>query len=306
MTTPLDAIPVEEFLRALVHHGLLVPTSVSGVFGRGRAFEELVQGFDRLVSATCADDGAEFVRFPPVIPRRDFERSGYLESFPHLAGSIFSFDGDTQGHQKMLERIEAGGDWTEFQAMTDVVLAPAACYPVYPTAGGVLPAAGRLFDVASYCFRREPSADPARMQVFRMREQVRLGDPAMVRSFRDRWIERARELLGSLGLHAEPAPANDPFFGRGGRLLALNQRQQELKYELVLPICSVEHPTALMSFNCHQDHFGETFGIRTAAGDVAHTACVGFGLERIALAILKTHGCVPAAWPAQVRAMVRS
>jgi seryl-tRNA synthetase len=302
----LEAIPEKRFLAALVRHGLLVPTGVDGVLGRGRAFEEIVERFDRLVSATCAEDGAELVRFPPVIPRKDLERSDFLEAFPHLAGSIFSFTGDTREHQEMLERIEAGGSYAPFQTMTDVVLAPAACYPVYPLAAGVLPAEGRLFDVASYCFRHEPSTDPARMQIFRMREQVRLGDPSMVRSFRDRWIERARELLGALGLAAEPAPANDPFFGRGGKLLAANQRHQELKYELVLPICSAERPTALMSFNYHQDHFGGIFGIHTAAGDVAHTACVGFGLERIALALFKTHGCVPSAWPAEVRRSIGS
>ncbi len=300
----LEAIPEKELLAALVQHGLLVPTGVDGVLGRGRVFEEVVERFDRLVSAASAEDGAELVRFPPVIPRRDFERSEFLKAFPHLAGSIWSFTGDTKEHQEMIESIEAGGSYAPFQTMTDVVLAPAACYPVYPLVAGVLPAEGRLFDVASYCFRHEPSTDPARMQIFRMREQVKIGDPGAVRSFRDRWIERARELLLGLGLPAEPAPANDPFFGRGGKLLATNQRQQELKYELVLPICSARRPTALMSFNYHQDHFGQVFGIRTAGGDVAHTACVGFGLERIALALFKTHGCVPSAWPAEVRRRV--
>jgi seryl-tRNA synthetase len=297
----LEANSQKELLAALVKYGLLVPTGVDGVLGRGRVFEEVVERVDRLIGATWAEDGAEFLRFPPVIPRKDFERSDFLKAFPHLAGSIFSFAGDSEEHQRMLEHIEAGSSYAPFQTMTDVVLTPAACYPVYPLAAGVLPAAGRLFDVASYCFRREPSTDPARMQMFRMREQVRLGDPTMVRSFRDAWITRARELLGSLGLPAEPAVANDPFFGRGGKLLATNQRQQELKYELVLPICSIERPTALMSFNYHQAHFGEIFGVRTAAGDVAHTACVGFGLERIALALFKTHGCDPSTWPAEVR-----
>jgi seryl-tRNA synthetase len=300
----LEAIPEKKLLAALVRHGLLVPTGVPGVLGRGRVFEEVIERFDRLVSAASTADGAELLRFPPVIPRRDFEKTEYLNAFPHLAGSIFSFTGDTEEHRRMMDRVEAGGSYAPFQTMTDVVLAPAACYPVYPLAAGVLPAAGRLFDVASYCFRHEPSTDPARMQIFRMREQVKIGDPSMVRSFRDRWIERARELLGALGLPAEPAPANDPFFGRSGKLLAQSQRQQELKYELVLPICSVERPTALMSFNYHQDHFGEVFGIRTAEGEVAHTACVGFGLERIALALFKTHGCVPLAWPAEVRRRV--
>jgi seryl-tRNA synthetase len=137
-----------------------------------------------------------------------------------------------------------------------------------------------------------------------MSELVRVGDGEMVQVFRDQWIQRARALLHGLGLPAEPAPANDPFFGRGGRMLAVNQREQKLKYELVLPICSAEAPTALMSFNYHQDHFGQLFDIRTSAGQVAHTACVGFGLERIALAMFKTHGPVIARWPEDVRARV--
>ena len=36
-------------------------------------------------------------------------------------------------------------------------------------------------------------------------------------------------------------------------------------------------------------------------GDVAHSACVGFGLERIALALFKTHGLDAARWPREVK-----
>ena len=40
---------------------------------------------------------------------------------------------------------------------------------------------------------------------------------------------------------------------------------------------------------------------RTADGEVAHTACVGFGMERIALALFRTHGLDPERWPRRVR-----
>src|SRR5262249_38137657 len=135
----VDAVPERELLASLVEHGHLIPTGVPGVFGRGRDFEGFVERFERLVGEVSKDDHADFRRFPPVIPRKDFERSEFLKGFPHLAGSIFSFEGDTRKHQQMLERIEQGADWTEFQTMTDVVLAPAACYPIYPTCTGVLP-----------------------------------------------------------------------------------------------------------------------------------------------------------------------
>jgi seryl-tRNA synthetase len=140
------------------------------------------------------------------------------------------------------------------------------------------------------------------MQTFRQREYVYLGDPHGAEAFRDLWIERGLELLSSFGLAVEPIIANDPFFGRTGRILSAGQRQDALKYELVSPICSTDEPTAIASANCHRDHFGATFGITTPDGNTAHTACVGFGMERITLALFHLHGLDIALWPPEVRA----
>jgi seryl-tRNA synthetase len=56
------------------------------------------------------------------------------------------------------------------------------------------------------------------------------------------------------------------------------------------------------SFNFHQEHFAEKYGLVLEDGSVANTACLGFGLERITLALLRTHGLDPAGWPDPVRA----
>jgi hypothetical protein len=57
----------------------------------------------------------------------------------------------------------------------------------------------------------------------------------------------------------------------------------------------------VLSFNYHQDLFGGLYGINID-GETAHTGCVGFGMERVTLALLKTHGLDPIKWPASVRA----
>ena len=49
----------------------------------------------------------------------------------------------------------------------------------------------------------------------------------------------------------------------------------------------------------YQQYF-EIYGIHIGQ-DVAHTGCVGFGMERVTLALLKTHGLDPKSWPKQVR-----
>lgn len=290
------------FLGELVRARLLIETGVPGVFGRGQVFEDVLDRFNDYVSREVADDGAEKLHFPPILARASFERSGYLKSFPQLAGSVFAFQGKDADHQELLRRLDAQEDWTALQRATDIVLTPAGCYPIYPTFQGTLPEGGKLVDLWSYCFRHEPSEDPARMQMFRMRELVRLADEDAVRSWRETWMKRGLVMLTSLELGAYIAPANDPFFGRGGRMLAANQREQELKFEIVVPICSIEKPTAIMSFNYHQEHFASTFGIKTHDEQTAQTACLGFGMERIVLALFKTHGLDPKTWKASVRA----
>lgn len=292
------------FLNELLDARLLIDSGVPGVYGRGEDFERVRRAFDAKVTAAADLDGPERMAFPPVLPKRRIEEIGYLKSFPHLAGTIFSFAGDEEQAAVQEARAEAHEDWSEFQSQTDLCLTPAACYPVYPAiaARGPLAPGGVMVDAGgSYVFRHEPSGDPARLQMFHQREIVRIGEPETVAAWRDSWRDRSVELLRSVGLDASFDVASDPFFGRSGRLLARSQKAQALKFEVLIQIAGPE-PTAVASFNYHQDHFSATYGIvMDAAEATAHTACLGFGLERITLALLRTHGLDPDAWPTEVQ-----
>jgi seryl-tRNA synthetase len=290
------------FLAGLVEHELLIPSGVAGAYGRGAVFEETRVAVDRWITARSINSDPRRMAFPPVLPREHLERIGYLATFPHLAGTIFSFSGDESAAVEQDHRASHGEDWSEFQQQTDLVLVPAACYPVYPAvaARGPLPATGLTIDLGgSYVFRNEPSLDPTRWQMFHQREMVRLGEPDAVARWRGDWSEHAIELLDALGLVGSSDVAADPFFGRAGRMLAHSQREQELKLEVTLSIVDTE-PTAVASFNYHRDHFSSIFNIVQPNGELAHTACVGFGLERITLALFSTHGFDAGRWPADV------
>lgn len=301
MSSALEAA-YDEYREALLAHRLLYATGVPGVYGRSGIFEDTIDRLNRLVTRFGAGDGAEVMHFPPILNRQYYEKSEHLKSFPQLAGIVHSFDGSDRDHQELLRKQAAGEDWSAGLPHTDVVLTPAACYPVYPTiaARGPLGERGAVVDVLSFCFRHEPSPDPARMQMFRQREHVRIGEPSVVQPWRDVWFERAQQFTTQLELPARPEVANDPFFGRAGKMLAVNQRDQQLKFEIVVPVCSAEKPTAVISLNYHQDHFGLDFGIQTHQGAVSHTACIGFGLERLTLALFKTHGLDRERWPVGV------
>lgn len=281
---------------------ILQPTAANGVQGRTGLFEEVIGGLTSLITRN-RPPGAEVLRFPPVMSRALLEKSGYLKSFPHLLGVVSAMTGTEAKIRALVEGRAAGQEWVEALAATDLVLTPAACYQVYPiiAARGDVPTSGTVVDVESYCFRREASAELGRMQAFRMREYVCIGAPETALAFRESWKAKAEQLGNQLGLPFDLLPASDPFFGRGGKLMAVSQVEQALKFEFLVPVNSEEAPTACMSFNYHQDHFGTTWGLRTEDGDVAHTACAAFGLDRLTIALFATHGLDVEAWPVTVR-----
>lgn len=282
---------------------LFRPMGADGVYGRTGLYEDVVERLAAFITRH-REPGTEVLRFPPVMTRSMIEKSGYLKSFPNLLGCVCGLHGTEAEIRSAVGRFEAGGDWTTSLSPADLVLTPAACYPVYPLVAGrgPVPANGLRFDVASDCFRREPSRDLDRLQSFRMREYVCIGTPDDVTNFRERWISRAQAMTTQLGLSHTVDQASDPFFGRVGQMRAVSQLQQSLKFELLVPVHSAEKPTACMSFNNHREHFGAVWNIRDHAGNLAHTGCVAFGMDRLAIAMFATHGLGVETWPETVRA----
>ena len=281
---------------------LFRPMGVPGVYARTEVYEDILQRLGALVSR-YRNPGVEVLRFPPVMSRLQVEKSGYLGSFPNLLGCVCALHGTEAEILAAVNADQTGHSWTDSLAASDLVLSPAACYPAYPIAAsrGDVPPGGLTFDVAAECFRREPSAALDRLQSFRMREYVRIGSPEEVRSFREQWIERAGAIAKQLGLPGEVEVASDPFFGRVGQVMAVSQRQQSLKFEFLIPYSPGEKPTACMSFNYHQDHFGSVWDLRNSDGAVSHSACVAFGMDRLAVAMFCIHGLDPGRWPPAVR-----
>ena len=281
---------------------LFQPLGVEGVYARTALYEGVMERVRDFVSRE-RDGRAEVLRFPPVMSRRQLEKSGYLKSFPNLLGCVCALHGSEAAIRSAADRYESGGDWTTSLGASDLVLSPAACYPLYPlvAARGRIPSGGLLFDVAADCFRREPSRSLDRLQSFRMREFVRVGRPEEITAFRESWITRARQLAEELSLPYSIEVANDPFFGRVGQIMAVSQIQQALKFELLIPYHERAKPTACMSFNYHREHFGQVWGLQDSHDELAHTGCVAFGMDRLVVALFANHGLDPARWPVSTR-----
>jgi len=289
---------------ALAHlaPALFMPMAVDGVYARTALYINVTERLEHYITG-LREPGVEVMRFPPVMSRKQLEKSGYLKSFPNLLGCVCALHGSEPAIRAAADRHETGGDWTEALSASDLVLSPAACYPVYPIAAarGPLPAGGLQFDIEADVFRHEPSKSLDRLQSFRMREFVRIGSPQEIVEYRERWLARAPRIAAELSLPHTLEVANDPFFGRVGQVMAVSQRQQALKFEMLIPYHAHATPTACMSFNYHREHFGNVWNMNDVRGDPAHTSCVAFGIDRLVVALFANHGVDLERWPAVTR-----
>lgn len=280
----------------------LGPNSILVADGLLRALARLA----RLARSSSANQtgGANVtaLQFPPVSREEVLERTDYLASFPQLIGVIDTYKGDTKAHADLLAAHASGADWHSQFAGSGYSLTAAACHPLYDHLAGTV-AEATCYELTGDCFRNEPSDDPMRRVSFRMREYVFLGSPVQCLDHRKTWVQLATDFLSGLGINVFTDVANDPFFGRAGKLLAAGQRDAELKFEILTEVYP-GHPTAIASGNFHQDHFGQNFEITLSDGSTAHSACFGFGIERIMLALVARHGFVLSAWPQNVLAQL--
>jgi seryl-tRNA synthetase len=304
VNTPNCARSVDPAADPLGHlnDALFRPMGVDGVYARTALYTHATERLEAYISK-LREPEAEIMRFPPVMSRAQLEKSGYLKSFPNLLGCVCALHGTEASIRAAADRHETGGDWTEALSSSDLVLSPAACYPVYPIAAarGTLPPGGWQFDIEADVFRHEPSKSLDRLQSFRMREFVRIGSPQEIVDYRERWLAKAPQIAADLSLPYTIDVANDPFFGRVGQLMAVSQRQQALKFEMLIPYHAKAVPTACMSFNYHREHFGNVWNMRDERGEPAHTSCVAFGIDRLVVAMFANHGVDLTAWPAPTR-----
>ncbi|HEY8077627.1 MAG TPA: hypothetical protein VIF62_26050 [Labilithrix sp.] len=236
---------------------------------------------------------------PTLLDAEVLARCGYFGSFPQSVCLVSHLREDFDAIESF-RRANVDADSLrvpEASALaTDAVLRPAVCIPIYRAMQGAsLRDGGRVVTSSGRCYRYESRnmEGMRRLWDFSMREIVFLGD-----------VEAKRAaILGSLTALAETwdlsfrlVSASDPFFATVRATKALWQRTRAAKYELVVDAGA---PLAAGSVNFAGALFGEAFGI-THGGAPATTACVGFGLERLVLALFAQHGFDRARWPREI------
>jgi seryl-tRNA synthetase len=280
-----------------------------GCIATGPPFTDLVDALDRCVRdiATTRFGAAEY-RYPTLISTQALLRGGYLRSFPQFIMAAGHLHTDVDTYQQFvagLDTEEPGRLFDRFAGHTGYCLPPTMCYHTYLQLSGsrlatvptVITSRGK-----SFRFESRYSRSVERLWDFTIREVVFLGDAETTARRRDDFLAAGCTLVEDLGLAGHVELANDPFFaGVSAAHRVLAQRMRKLKYELRLPV-EDGRDVAVASFNVHGTTFGDPYGITVPGGGPAHTACVGFGLERLAFAFFCRHGTEPRRWPSSVRA----
>ena len=232
----------------------------------------LCRWFDGRFLQMALESGATECRFPSTIPRETLARAGFLDAFPRGATALAPNAG-----------------------VADYLLCPAVCYHAYAWLGGSRLEAPTTLTAVQTCFREadRAAAAHARLWEFTMREVIFVGSADWVTARRDEWAQRIEAFAAGLQLRGAVEPATDPFFGDAGRGRRLLQQVKGLKLELRMDCGDAR--VAAASFNRHETFFSSRFAIALAGGGEAHSACVAFGLERWALALLDQRGAASAA-----------
>jgi seryl-tRNA synthetase len=271
----------------------------------------LFRFFERRFRQLARDFRADENHYPVMVPSELLAEVGYFDHFPqhitfcsHLPGSLPVLEAVSRdakvGPGHLPEKLESR------LAEPRHVLAPAVCLPCYRQQRGTVLADGevRTLTMQNHVFRYEGTnfRPLQRGWDFTVRDIVFFGSYEELGRLRTEVMERALALCRELDLEVTIELANDPFFLDSSRDKAIYQRMGEVKYELLFPLPQRQEGLAASSFNLHRDFYTSVYDIRRADGELAESACMGFGHERWLYGFLTQKGLDRAGWPSVVQA----
>src|ERR1700691_6618390 len=87
--------------------GLFRSMGVDGVYARTELYAHVVERLEGYITRQ-RDPKAEIMRSPPVMSRKQLEKSGYLKSFPNLLGCVCALHGTEPVIRAAADRLEHG------------------------------------------------------------------------------------------------------------------------------------------------------------------------------------------------------
>lgn len=288
-----------------------VSSELAGSFVYTGLMADLYYGLDRTFSDLASELGAHRVHLPSLLGSETLLRVGHLRAYAHMANYVFHIHEDRKAITRFAQQCSPDSRQIDLSGLPtsaahpEAILSPAACQPVYHMLSG-----RKLDDpfiVSGYvrCFRYESGATRGlrRSREFGIREIVYVGSEADVTTFRQDLLDVCRRLLDRFELQGTLVTASDPFFTDASAQYRAFQLSLGLKHELRLTI-GTDDTVAAASVNLHGEHFGRAWDIHANEGEIAHSCCMGFGIDRWCLAIFSQFGLDTRNWPDSLRAVI--
>ena len=253
-------------------------------------------------------------KFPTLIEVESLIRSGYLEGFPHNTNLVSHLPEQIEVIEKFKASIQDSGQipnesLDNYLFKPTHALSPVICYHFYRSfQDSILPENLLAATAMSPCYRYESKAMVGlrRLREFNMREIIFLGAEETVIAYREKLLERKKQLLEYTQLLGKIETASDPFFVDTFEKKHLYQISFALKHEVKAYLPDENNWLAIGSVNYHQDHFGKAFNIRLKSGEYAHSCCLGFGIDRWCLAIFAQYGLDTNQWPQSLANLINN
>lgn len=262
----------------LVENGWITPI-YNGCFILSENFISVMDMFDRILLNWGKKDNANIFVYPDILSIEKISKCKYIEQFHHNCFFNYTSNSDEYSEEKM--------------APAYYINNPSICMQSYIQYEGsiintnnpvVVTAKGRCNRIED----KEYTLD--RLLNFTMREIVFMGSEKYVLQKRKRYMELSKKLMNDLNIIGSIKESNDPFFKKEDAKKSEFQRKFKLKYELNFLNLDEDKEVAVGSFNYHGTHFGRAFEIKTEDNKYVYTACMAFGLERLAFTFITQVG----------------
>ena len=275
-----------------------------GIFTFEGDFLRLMCALDGYFRAYALEIHAVEQAYPPTVLTRSMAKSGYLGNFPHHALLVAGVKRAAESVRQ--ETKPSGAPAADDLADPQQMLAPTVCYRCFEAMIGEKIGDSAIFTGTAHCNRNEGFIDDnlTRLQSFLMREIIFFGATDEVGELRRQILEHARAAIEDWGLTARAVTASDPFFMSANQGKRGYQTLMQLKYEMQLALPHDGTWLSCMSFNDHQGSLVGPYDIQAERGGALTSGCVGYGLERLAYAILCQHGIDRESWPRRLRRII--
>ncbi len=279
-----------------------------GIYSLGPLMSRLIDYFESKFLLLANSFGARPYRFPTLLPAKLLGRINYFRAFPHSLSFVTHLreDLDIIDNFARTASCDDHGLNAPLNSFAPIpaLLSPAVCYHLYfSLADKPLPDGKLTATAVGHCYRYESTnlISLERLWNFSLREVIFVGSKDFVVENREAARERMKNVFEEFGMAYRVESATDPFFVGEFRKQTAFQSAFQLKFEIRARLPFKESTLAVGSYNYHQDFFGRNLNISLPDGSPAHTACVGFGLERMAYAFLAQFGFDQKDWPEAVR-----